>query len=293
MVDQSTVTRRRFLTTGTVAAVGGIAGCSGVLDSDAESEPPGDTETAAGSDYSGPLQVSGIERVDDGGGRTVRVAVTIENTGSEARQADLVVTLSHTEADGSIDRDRSVLLAAGLEREVILSFRPQFFGEDGIDRPEDGEFRFDGTFRNDEVREAYPGLVTPSERAAIDGGSAWPGIAYDPGATAYNPGTEAPRSEPTAAWTESAVEYAFSESGPVVADGTVVAGRSVRALSASDGGEQWVHEGPARTSPLAVGDGVVAFGTPEDVRALEAESGEVQWNVPSDGDIWHGAPCHR
>ncbi|WP_226481002.1 PQQ-binding-like beta-propeller repeat protein [Natrinema amylolyticum] len=288
--DRSAVTRRRLLTTGTVASLGGVAGCSGLLDSDGESETPGETETAAASEYSGPLQVNGIERIDDGGGRTVRVAVTIENTDEEAHRADLVVALSHTEAEGAIDRDRPVLLAAGLEREVVLSFRPQFFGENGLDRPESGEFRFDGTFENDEVLEAYPGLVTPSERSAIDGGNAWPSVAYDPGTTAHNPGTEGPRSEPTAAWTESAVEYAYDASGPVVADGTVVAGRSVRALSVDDGGEQWVHEGPPRTSPLAVGDGAVAFGTPEDVRALEAGSGEVRWTVSSDGDIWHGGP---
>ncbi|WP_276254747.1 PQQ-binding-like beta-propeller repeat protein [Halomontanus rarus] len=290
--ERPLVTRRQCLA-GAVVSFGGAAGCLGRLASDGadspdDSESSDDATTPDESSYSGPLQVNGIEHV--AGERTVEVTVTVENAGEAARQADLVVALSHTEAEGSIDRKRPVLLASGLEREVVLSFRPKFFGEDGVDRPEDGEFRFDATFENVEVSEDYPGLVTPSDRSAIDGGNAWPGVAYDPGASAHNPGTEAPRSEPTSAWTVSEVEYAFSSSGPVVANGTVVAGRNVRALSVEDGSEQWVHEGPARTTPLAVGEDVVAFGTPEDFRAVEVESGDVRWTISSDGDIWHGPP---
>lgn len=300
--DRSSVThtRRQCLAAGAVA-LAGSAGCLGFLGSSgepgsAEATDPGSsgtTEPAGGSEgtgYSGPLEVNGTEYVEEDDGRAVRVTVTVESTGETARLADLVVALSHTEAEGSIGRDRPVLLAAGLEREVVLTFRPKFFGENGADRPDEGEFQFDVTFRNVEVRENYPGLVTPSERSPIAGGSAWPGVAYGPGTSAHNPGTKAPRTRPTSEWTVSEVEYAFDASGPVVADGTVFAGRGVRALSVEDGSEQWVHEGPARTSTLATDGDIVAFGTPEDFRAVEAESGEVRWSVSSSGDIWHGAP---
>ncbi len=284
--DRSSLTRRHYLT-GAVVSLGGTAGCVGFLDNAGESETPG--EGGGESGYSGPLQVNGTERLD-GEGQMVKVAVTVENTGDAARLATLVLELSHTEAQGSIDRKRPVLLASGLERDVVLAFQPRFVGDDGFDRPEEGEFRFDATFENDEVYADYPGLVTPSSRSAIAGGDAWPAVAYDPGASAATPGTEAPRSLPTSAWSVSAVEYAYDASGPVVANGTVYAGRNVRALSVEDGTEQWVHDGAARTSTLAVGDGVVAFGTPEDVRAIEAGSGDVRWTVSSDGEIWDGGP---
>lgn len=289
--EQSGVTRRRYLATGAVVSLGGVAGCTDSLDSseeEASTGPESESQTATASDSGGPLRVRSIERTDDGG-QTVRTAATVENVGDEARQADLVVTLSHTEADGSIDRTRPVLLAAGFEQEVVVPFRPRFFSEDGVDRPESGEFQFDGRFESVDVLEDYPGLVAPSDQEALADGAAWPGAAYDTGATAYNPGTEAPRTEPTADWTASAVEYAYGTSGPIVADETVIAGRTVRALSVDDGSEKWVHDGPARTSRLAVGDGIVAFGTPDDIRALEADSGAVRWTVPAD-DIWHGAP---
>ncbi|MCU4741103.1 PQQ-binding-like beta-propeller repeat protein [Natronoglomus mannanivorans] len=290
--ERPLVTRRQCLA-GSVVSFGGVAGCLGLLDADDESESPVDDEaddatTPDESSDSGPLQVNGIEHV--AGERTVEVTLTVENTGEEARQADLVVALSHTEAEGLIGRDRPILLAGGFEREIVLVFRPQFLGGDGVDSPEEGEFRFEAHFENVEISEDYPGLVTPSDRSAIDGGNAWPGVAYDSGASAFNPGTKAPRAAPTSAWTASDVEYAHRASGPVVADGTVVTGRDVRALSVADGGEQWVHDGPVRTSTLAAGEDIVAFGTPEDFRALEADTGEVRWTVPSGGDIWDGSP---
>ncbi|AQL42285.1 hypothetical protein BV210_05960 [Halorientalis sp. IM1011] len=288
--ERQSVTRRRCLAAGTAVSLAGLTGCLGLLSSDGSDggEPTEKSPTGNLAEYDGPLQVNGIERVD-GDGIVVRTEATVENTGKRARQAMLVVALSHTEAEGSIDRRRPLLLASGQERTVSLAFQPQFFGGEEAGRPEEGEFRFETTFEGDEVVEDYPGLVSPTARSAIDGGASWPAAAYDPGGSAHNPGTTAPGSSPTAAWTESAVEFAHRDTQPVVANGTVYAGRSLRALSVDDGTEQWVHGEPARTTRPAVGDGIVAFGTPEDFRGVDAASGDVLWTVPVSGNIWQGS----
>jgi len=288
--ERRSATRRRCLAAGTAVTLGGLTGCLGLFGSDGSDsgEPTEGPPTGNLAEYDGPLQVNGIERVD-GDGIVVRTEATVENTGERARQAMLVVALSHTEAEGSIDRRRPLLLASGQERTVSLAFQPQFFGGEGAGRPEQGEFRFATTFASDQVVEDYPGLVSPAARSAIDGGASWPAAAYDPGASAHNPGTTAPGSSPTAAWTASAVEFAHRDTAPVVANGTVYAGRSLRALSVDDGTEQWAHGDPPRTTMPAVGDGVVAFGTPEDFRGVDAANGDVLWTVPAAGNIWQGS----
>lgn len=259
---RGSVSRRRYLTSAAAAPLVGVAGCLGF--------------------FRGPLQVTRTERI--GEGRTVRVEVTVENTGEEARYADLIVELSHTEARGSISRERTLLLAPEAARTITVVFQPMFLGENSAGQPSDGEFRFDTSFENVEVVEDYPGLVEPSERPAIAGGSAWATTRYDAGATAHNPATTAPRSRPATAWTSAPpFELTFSPKGPVVADGTVYAGRPVRAVSVVDGTEQWAKERAARTGSLALGEEEVVFGTREDVRALDRDSGTVRWTVSGAG----------
>ncbi|MFP8889691.1 PQQ-binding-like beta-propeller repeat protein [Natrialbaceae archaeon A-CW2] len=284
--------RRQFLLTGTGVLLGGVAGCLDRFDS-VDDEPGADdsTDSTGSSDESAGsavLQANVIERVDDGG-ETITVEVTVENTGDKARVADLVLALSHTGAEGSIERQRPVLLAAALERTVVITFRPQFVSDQGFAEPDEGEFEFDASFRNVDVYEAYPGLVPVTTPDPIDDGRAWPAVGYDAGGTAYNPGTGAPRADPTTVWSESAVSFAHRDSGPVVAGETVFAGRTVRALSVDDGAEKWVHDEPVRTSTLATDGDAVVFGTAEDFRALEAETGERRWSVPA-GAMWSGDP---
>lgn len=133
------------------------------------------------------------------------------------------------------------------------------------------------------IVEPYPGLVTPTQRSPVADGSSWPSTRYDPGASGHNPGTDAPRSQPTTEWTASPVDYVFGDTGPVVADGTVYAGRPVRALAVDDGEQQWVHDGPRRTGRLAVADDAVLFRTSDDLRAVDASTGAVRWTVSLPG----------
>lgn len=279
------MTRREWLASGVGVALAGSAGCVGPFGGGGDGDDGGSSVVA--TDESGDLEVTSVEQVGDGG-RTVTVAATVQNGGEAARQADLVVTLSHTNAEGSIDRERFILVAGGLERDVVVSFRPTFFSDNGVDVPDEGEFEFDASFASSEVVEDYPGLAPVEARSALAGGAAWPGVAYDAGASAHSPGTTAPRSDPSATWTASDVEYAFDASGPVVADGTVYAGRAVRALDVESGEERWAHTDAARTSTLAVGEGAVVFGTPDGLRAVDAASGEVRWSQP--GRLWKGGP---
>lgn len=264
--DRWTPTRRRCLATGAALAAAGTAGC---------------VDLGGG----GPLEVRDTERVGNDL-RTVRVSVTVANTGEEAKRATMVVELSHTEAAGSISRERDLLLGAGVEGTYVVPFRPRFTGGDEPGWPREGEFQFDVHFEDVEPAEDFPGLVTPTPHEAIAGGGAWPSSRYDPRASAHNPATTAPETEPSVAWTADGVGHAFNGTGPVVADGTVYAGRPVKALDTDGGAEQWTHDGPARMSRLAAGGGVVAFGTTADFRAIDAADGSLRWTIPSPGGNW-------
>lgn len=280
-------TRRRFLEGAVTVSLTSAAGC---LDStDDSSSPDGDGAGDADPlpEYDGPLTVTDTTLIDDSG-QTVTVLVTSVNDGVDARNAELVVELTHTEAEGAISRERTLLLDGGAERSSSVTFRPKFFGSQGSRRPTEGEFQFDTTFQNVDVLEDYPGPVERSERTPIDGGSDWPATRYDAGTAAHNPGTTVPTSEPTSVWTAPEVEHAYGSTGPVVRDGSVYAGRPVQALGVEDGDVRWTHDGPDRVGDLTVGDGVVAFGTTDDFRALDAESGEVQWTVSAPGNTWQG-----
>lgn len=274
--------RRRYLKTSSVISLVGLAGCLG------DSDEPADGDSGSLL-QDGPLQVTDTTRLD-ARGQIVRVAVDVENTGEDARQTELVVELSHTEADGSISQRRRLLLPAETGRTITFAFEPMFVGEGSSGWPEKGEFQFDPRFEDVEIVEDHPGLPDVTERSAISGGRAWPSSRYDSGATAHNPETTAPKEKPSTVWTASDVEHAFGASGAVISDGMVYAGRPVRAVSVDGGSSQWEHAEAPRVSRLAVGDGLVVFGTTSDLRAVDAENGNLRWAVSSSGDNW-GQPA--
>ncbi|WP_277543584.1 outer membrane protein assembly factor BamB family protein [Haloarcula laminariae] len=98
-------------------------------------------------------------------------------------------------------------------------------------------------------------------------------------------------------WFPNAIEYLFDRvqwvdpaftSSPAVVDETVYvgSGRSIRALDATDGSEQWTFETEAReiTSPSVVDATVYSADTDGRLYALDAADGSEQWSVNT-GDV--------
>jgi len=123
----------------------------------------------------------------------------------------------------------------------------------------------------------------PDPSPAATDPTSWPQFGYDAGNTGYAPDATGPSTSPTIAWRFDG-ETPTMNASPVVVDGTVYAPGSgdpgyVHAVDAESGEEEWEFEpaGYASSAPAVV-DGTVFLGTwGKRVYALDAATGEVEW----------------
>lgn len=160
--------------------------------------------------------------------------------------------------------------------------------KDGGSTADGGTSTDDGTTDDGGTNTTGTGTTTGDETTAgpTDGEPVgYSMFQYDDGRTGYASGVEAPTAGVTDQW-HIEIGDAYDPTSAVVANGTVYLGasRSVYALSAGDGSENWSSGLGTfvRTAPTVVHDTVYVGGETA-VAALDAADGSERWSRSADG----------
>lgn len=128
-----------------------------------------------------------------------------------------------------------------------------------------------------------------SDQEVEPSGETWPMFRYDAQNTGYAPENTGPDEPPSVKWDEHFTNTGSLLSSPSVTDGTLYVGhpgahvggdRTLRALSAKDGGGEWSFDGMSTDSSPAVVNGSVYVGSGDGgIYSLDATDGTEQWRV--------------
>lgn len=224
----------------------------------------------------------------------VELTVTIKNLSDKPRGATLVGILDIV--DGKTQRERKpVGVPAGETRTFVISILPSFEALNRrarytIDaaleerRTVSETATLDGMYQSTDETP----VVEPQE-ASEELPGPWPSFHYGNRNTGFNPTISGIETEPSVRWQSDEISSVYDATAPVVVDGTVYAGSEVTALDTRTGERRWTLDEIDRTSPMAVADGRLFFGTePGEFVAVDSDSGEVQWRFAGEYETWFG-----